>query len=164
MTTTAAAPAGRPVLVAAVSALAVAAVGGTLSIIGPWYRALAKPAWTPPDWAFGAFWTAIFSLTALSAVVGWRGARRRETREWLIGLFALNGFLNILWSLLFFRLHRPDWGLVEVAALWLSIAGLMVFLGRFSRGASLLLAPYLVWVGVAALLNFEIVRLNGPFG
>ena len=47
-------------------------------------------------------------------------------REWLIGLFSLNGFLNILWSLLFFRFHRPDVALIEVVFLWLSVGALIL--------------------------------------
>jgi tryptophan-rich sensory protein len=72
-------------------------------------------------------------------------------------------FLNVLWSLLFFRLRRPDWALVEVGFLWLSILALMIVLFRYSRLAGLLLLPYLVWVGFAGALNFAVVRLNGPF-
>jgi tryptophan-rich sensory protein len=150
--------------VAAASALAVGAVGGTLTVIGPWYRGLMKPPWTPPDWAFGAIWTTIFALAATSGVLGWRGAKTAAGREWLLALFALNGFMNILWSLLFFRLQRPDWALVEVAGLWASIALLIVFLWGRSRLAGVLTVPYLVWVSIASLLNYEIVRLNGPFG
>lgn len=154
----------RPVLVAAVSALAVAAVGGTLTRVGPWYHGLAKPAWTPPDPAFGVVWTTIFALTAIAGVMAWRRAQRPATREWLIGLFALNGFLNVLWSLLFFALQRPDWALWETALFWLSILALMVVCGRLSRTAGLLLAPYLLWVSLATLLNYEVARLNAPFG
>ncbi len=154
----------RAVLVAAASALAVGAIGGGLTTIGPWYRALHKPAWTPPDVAFGVIWTTIFAFTAVSGVTAWRGAKSLATREWVIGLFALNGFLNILWSLLFFHFQRPDWGLLEVIPFWLSILALMVFIGRFSRLGCLLLAPYLVWVSIASLLNYQIVHLNGPFG
>ena len=151
-------------LVAAGAALAVAAIGGTMTELGPWYRALAKPAWQPPDPAFGVIWTLIFGLSAASGVTGWRAVAKLTTREWLIGLFALNGFLNVLWSLLFFRLHRPDWALIEVAGLWLSIVILMVFLARISRAASGLLVPYIVWVSIAAALNYEVVRMNPPFG
>jgi tryptophan-rich sensory protein len=78
-------------------------------------------------------------------------------------LFALNGFANVLWSLLFFRLRRPDWALLEVFGLWLTIAALMLFLARTSRLASSLLAPYLAWVSVAALLNYDVARANAPF-
>jgi tryptophan-rich sensory protein len=154
----------RAIVVAALSALVVAAIGGTMTDLGPWYRALAEPSWKPPDAAFGLIWTLIFALAAASGVIAWRGARSRTTREWVIGLFALNGFLNVFWSLLFFRLKRPDWSQIEVIALWLSIAALMVFVGRWSRGAAALLAPYLVWVSIAAALNVAVVRLNGPFG
>ncbi len=154
----------RAVVVAAASALAVGAIGGGLTTIGPWYRALHKPAWTPPDAAFGVIWTTIFALAAVSGVTVWRAARSQVTREWIIGLFALNGFLNILWSLLFFRFQRPDWALIEVAPFWLSIAALILVFWRVSRTASLMLVPYLVWVSIATLLNYDIVHLNLPFG
>ena len=128
-----------------------------------WYHALAKPAWTPPDPAIGAVWTCIFALAALSAVLAWRGTQDRAVRLRLVGLFAANGLLNGFWAVLFFGLRRPDWALVETAALWLSIVALMVFTWPPSRRASLLLAPYLLWVSLASLLNYDIVRLNGPF-
>ncbi len=153
----------RPVLTAALATAAVAAVGGTLTDLGPWYRSLAKPWWQPPGPAFGIVWTIIYGLATASAATGWRAARLPATREWIIGLFSLNGFLNVLWSMLFFRLRRPDWALTEVCAFWLSIGLLIAFLWRFSRPASLLLAPYLLWVSIAGALNFEVVRLNPAF-
>ena len=105
----------------------------------------------------------IFSLAAASGVIAWRDAPDQSGREWMLALFALNGFLNVLWSLLYFRLKRPDWALMEVGFLWLSVLLLMMVLGRYSRKASLLLAPYLAWISFAAFLNWTTVRLNGPF-
>jgi tryptophan-rich sensory protein len=81
----------------------------------------------------------------------------------VLGLFAANALLNILWSALYFKLQRPDWALYEVGLLWLSILALIVGLWRISRWASLLLLPYAVWVAIAAALNLATVRLNGPF-
>ena len=81
----------------------------------------------------------------------------------MVGLFALNGLLNVLWSLLFFRLQRPDFAIIEVAFLWLSVALLIVVLWLYARRASLLLVPYLLWVSFAAFLNLTVVRLNEPF-
>jgi tryptophan-rich sensory protein len=97
-------------------------------------------------------------------VSAWISAQDRRAREILVGLFALNGFLNLMWSLIFFRLQRPDWALAELVLLWLSIAALITVCGRHSRLAAWLLLPYLAWVSVAGLLNWEVVRLNGPFG
>lgn len=151
------------VLVAGLAALFVAVLGGTMTEIGPWYQELRKPSWQPPDWLFGPAWTVIFALAAISGTFAWRHARSRSEREWVIGLFALNGFLNVLWTLLFFRLKRPDWALFEVGFLWLSILLPMIVFARYSRTASLLLVPYLAWVTFASILNYAIVQLNGPF-
>ena len=123
----------RPIAVAAAAAMFVGALGGTVTDLGPWYQGLQKPDWQPPGPAFGAIWTTIFALTAAAAVITWRRAPKGAEREWLIGLFALNGFLNVLWSLLFFRLQRPDWALLEVAALWLSIVVLIIYVARHAR-------------------------------
>lgn len=154
----------RPIAVAAGAAIFVAVLGGTITDLGPWYQALEKPAWQPPGPAFGAIWTTIYALTAAAAVITWRNAPKGAEREWLLGLFALNGFLNVFWSLLFFRLHRPDWSLMEVGLLWLSIVALIIFVARHSRLAGVLLTPYLIWVTLASVLNFDVVRLNRPFG
>lgn len=154
----------RAIAVAAGAAILVAAVGGTLTELGPWYHSLREPSWKPPDAAFGVIWTTIFSLAAISGVLGWRAEPNAARRQWILGLFAINGFLNVVWSLVFFKLHRPDFALIEVGALWLSILALIVFLARRSALASLLLVPYLGWVSLAALLNYDVVVLNGPFG
>jgi benzodiazapine receptor len=152
-----------PVIVALVIALFVAFLGGSMTDLGPWYQALETPAWKPPDWLFGPAWTLIFALAALSAATAWRQAPDRSSREWLIALFALNGFLNVLWSLLFFRLRRPDWAMFEVIFLWLSILVLIVVLAGYSKNASRLLYAYLAWVSFAALLNWSVVQLNPAF-
>lgn len=153
-----------PVAIAAVAATFVAVVGATMTDLGPWYRALAKPDWAPPDALYGIAWTLVFATTALGSVTAWRAIDTRAAAEWLIGLFAFNGFLNILWSMLFFRLQRPDWAAVEVVVLGLSVLTLTLFAGRYSRAAALLLLPYLGWVALAGALHWEIARLNGPFG
>ncbi|MBC7994957.1 MAG: tryptophan-rich sensory protein [Rhizobacter sp.] len=154
----------RPIVIAAGSALCVAVLGGLMTDLGPWYVNLKQPAWKPPDWAFGPIWTTLFALAATAGVIGWRRAPSSAQREWMLMLFAANGFLNVLWSLLFFRLHRPDWSLLEVPVLWLSVLALMLLLSRFAKLAAWLLAPYLVWVTIAAALNWQTVKLNGPFG
>jgi tryptophan-rich sensory protein len=154
----------RPVVVAAAAAILLAVLGGAITDLGPWYASLNKPDWQPPGPVFGIVWTTIYSLTAIAAMIAWLRAPKGPEREWLIGLFSINGFLNILWSLLFFRLQRPDWSLVEVCFLWLSIVSLIIFTARHSRLAGVLLTPYLIWVSLASVLNFDVVRLNGPFG
>lgn len=154
----------QPVATAATAALAVAVLGGLMTDLGPWYQSLKQPPWKPPDWLFGPAWTLIFALAAMAGVLAWQSAPSNKYRATLIALFACNGFLNVLWSLLYFRLRRPDWALVEVGLLWLSILALIVVASRSSRRAGWLLIPYLVWVSFAAVLNATTAALNSPFG
>lgn len=154
----------QPLLLAALAAAGVAVVGGLMTELGTWYYGLRQPAWKPPDWLFGPAWTVIFALIAVAAFWAWEHAPDRAAREWLLALFALNAFLNVFWSLLFFRLRRPDWALVEVGFLWLSIVLLIVVLARSYRPAAWLLVPYIAWVTFAAVLNAAVVQLNAPFG
>ena len=154
----------RPIVIAAAAAIFVAVLGALMTDLGPWYASLKQPPWKPPDWAFGPIWTAIFALAAAAGVIGWRLAPSRTDRELMLVLFAANGTLNVLWSLLYFRLHRPDWALLEVPLLGLSVLALVVVLARYAQRAAWLLVPYLGWILIAAFLNWQTVQLNGPFG
>ncbi len=154
---------GPPLAVAAAGVLVVALVGGLATDIGPWYRGLIKPSFQPPDWVFGPVWTVIFALTAVAAADLWRSADHPSDRRRIVAAFAINGVLNVLWSVFFFAMRRPDWALAEVVLLWLSIALLIRIALPISSRAALLLAPYLVWVTFAFALNLAIVVLNGPF-
>jgi tryptophan-rich sensory protein len=153
----------KPVTVAALAAMGVAALGASATDLGPWYYGLTKPSWQPPDWLFGPAWTLIYGLAALAGVLAWRGARDVAMRTRIIGFFGLNALLNVVWSELFFHFHRPDFALAEVVLLWLSIIVVIVVVNPASHTASLVLAPYVAWVTFAAALNLAVYRLNAPF-
>ena len=151
------------ILTASACATVVAVCGMLLTKLGPWYRGLRKPSWQPPDWAFGPAWTTIFVLAVVSSVLGWYAAPDGTARLVMVVLFALNAVLNVAWSALFFNRRRPDWALLEVGPLWLSILALMLWQWPHSHIAAWALAPYLAWVSFASFLNWTIVRLNRPF-
>ncbi|MCQ8277477.1 tryptophan-rich sensory protein [Acetobacteraceae bacterium KSS8] len=154
----------RPVVVATVGATVVMGLGGALTKLGPWYEQLRKPSWQPPGWVFPTVWTSIAALTVWSVSHGWPLLSAAGLSGTAIALFAVNGVLNVAWSGLFFSLQRPDWSLIEVVPLWASVLSLVVLMASVSPFSALLLLPYLLWVGIAAVLNRAIVRLNQPFG
>lgn len=143
--------------------LAVAIVGGLLTELSPWYYALRNPSWKPPDWLFGPAWSVILVLASYAAWLGWENAGSSAGRTAVVVLFIANGLLNMVWSWLFFKRRRPDHALVEVAFLWLSIAAIIAVLAPISPTGSLAMAPYLVWVSYASVLNRAIVARNRPF-
>jgi translocator protein len=145
------------------AAIVLGAAGGLVTDVGPWYNALRKPSWNPPNWAFGPAWTLILLAWAWAGALCWQAADP-ATRPWVLALFAINAVLHFAWSPLFFKLRRPDWALIEVVPFWLSIVALLVLAVPLSSRAVWLLAPYVAWVAFAAFLNLTIVRLNAPFG
>jgi len=153
----------RSIIIAVAAAAAVATAGALLTELGPWYQGLRVPAWKPPDWAFGPIWTTIFALTTWAGLRGWRDAPDHRYRARLVALMGVNGGANIAWSVLFFRLYRPDLAFAEVWVLWASIVALLVHLARTSSLSGILMLPYLAWVSTAACLNYSIMLLNGPF-
>lgn len=134
---------------------AVASFGAIFSP-GPWYAALQKPGWTPPDWLFPPVWTLLYIGVAVAGWLLWSAPGTRPAR---IG-WCLQLLLNGLWSWLFFGLHQPLLALVDIALL-LAVA---VFVAwscvRHAPTASLLFAPYIAWVGYAATLNAGVWWLN----
>ncbi len=154
----------NPLIVSGGCAIALLVAGGLATPIGPWYKALRKPSWQPPGWAFGPAWTLLLGLAAWSAAIAWNAAPDAATRHSVIILFAVNAICHFAWSPLFFAMRRPDWALIEVVFLWASLVALIVGLWPISPFAAALIIPYFAWVSFAAVLNRAIVRLNGPFG
>ncbi len=152
----------KPIVVAVVLAIMTGVLGGLATDIGPWYFSLVKPSWQPPDWLFGPAWTTIYILTGIAGVRAWRLGNPRQRRIFLIAL-GVNIALNILWSLIFFTMKRPDLALLEVVPLWLSVLWMAMLVLPYSPRSSALLLPYLLRVAFAAYLNWTIVKLNGPF-
>jgi tryptophan-rich sensory protein len=149
--------------VAGAVAVVAAMLGGIATDIGPWYYALRKPTWQPPDWLFAPAWTLIFGLCAWSGGAAWHAADPTTRIAAVVAPFAVNLIFNVAWSFLFFRARRPDWALYEVLGLWLSTLALVLAIWQVSVLAGLLLLPYLAWVSFATCLNWTIVRLNRPF-
>jgi len=141
--------------------IAVSILGSVFSGSGDmlWYNTLTKPDLTPASWAFPLAWTIIFFLSAVSALLAYNKSLG-SLRVAIVSLFLVNGILNVLWSLLFFKLHLIEPALIEMVLLEASVIMLMFVLLRVSKTAVWLLAPYAVWVAFATYLTFEIMRLN----
>lgn len=129
--------------------------------IAGWYAGLAKPDFNPPNWIFAPVWTTLYILMACAA---WRITSlpfRTEGRKTALVLFFIQLALNSGWSWLFFGLHSPVGGLVNIVLQLFLILLTIVCFWRLDRVAALGLVPLAGWVGFASLLNYAIWQLNG---
>jgi len=149
-------------VVSIVVCLAAGAIGSvfTRSAIPTWYATLEKPFFTPPNWLFAPAWTLLYILMGIAAFLVWRkGLENRQVRTALI-VFLVQLILNALWSVVFFGLESPLYGLIVISILWIAILVTIIKFFRISRVASVLMWPYLLWVTFAAVLNSSIWLLN----
>ena len=143
---------------------AAGAIGSIYSYDGvrDWYPKLRKPTYTPPSWLFGPVWTLLYAMMGLSLCLASQQRRKEDGGVWRASrlLFGTQLALNVLWSYVFFGRRAPGWALVEILFLWVAIAATIAAFFKISRSAALLLLPYLLWTGFAAILNHSIWRLN----
>ena len=123
---------------------------------GPWYRSLAKPRWTPPDWVFPVAWMTLYLCMAGA------GARvaMQDGNGIAMALWSLQIALNGLWTPVFFGLQRIKLGMVVLIALWLSVAATLWQMWLVDPISGILFVPYLVWVTIAGALNGSVWRMN----
>ena len=145
-------------LIIFIAMVAVTAIVGTQFGPGPWYVALNKPSWTPPNWLFGPVWTALYIAIAVAGWSVWRSKAVTITKPILLWLLQL--LLNGLWSWLFFGLQRPGLALIDIIALLITIGCFISSAHKISPLAAWLFVPYALWVGFASALNFAIWQLN----
>ena len=147
-------------LVTCFGASAIGALFMSRDSINTWYAQLQKPGITPPDWVFGPAWTILYLLMAISVFMVWnKGLDRHEVKP-AIGLFLLQLALNAAWTPLFFGLHSILLAFVDIVLLFIAILATLLAFRKISFPAGMLLVPYLLWVGYAAILNGSICYLN----
>jgi tryptophan-rich sensory protein len=157
-------PRERPLVTLAAAVLLCELVGITAAAftatgVETWYTTLERPALAPPNWVFGPVWTALYALMGVAAWLVWRGGSGRPLQV-ALGLFGLQLALNFSWSFVFFGEQQLLGALLVIVALLAAIVSTMAAFWRVDRRATLLMVPYLVWVGFATYLNYAFWTLN----
>lgn len=127
---------------------------------GNWYARLQKPSITPPDWVFGPVWTILYLLMAISVFLVWNKGLDYPKVKFAIGLFLIQLALNAVWTGIFFGFHLILPALIDIILLFIAILVTLLVFRSISFSASMLLVPYLLWVGYATILNGWIYYMN----
>lgn len=128
--------------------------------VGDWYTRLQKPGFNPPNWIFGPVWGLMYILMGIAAGIVWSKGFYHKWVQTALYHFGFQLILSAGWSLLFFGLKEPLWALIDIVALFIVLLLTIKWFKIVSDRAAYLLMPYAVWVFFAAVLNFEIWRLN----
>jgi translocator protein len=131
----------------------------TIQSIPTWYAMLNKPAFNPPNWIFAPVWISLYILMGISFYLIWIKSDVHNF-GFLLSVFLLQLVLNAFWTIIFFGLKSPLFAFVEIIVLWLTILICIISFLPISKISSYLLIPYILWVSFAAVLNFELWRLN----
>jgi len=124
-----------------------------------WYVPLEKPSIQPPGWAFGVVWTTLYTFMgiAVALILSLPASRQRRLA---LTLFAIQLVINFAWSPVFFGMGNIDWAFLMIVAMDVLVTALIIACWPLNKVAALLLVPYLAWLCLATVLNFETGRLN----
>mmetsp|Transcript_485 Transcript_485/g.1018 ORF Transcript_485/g.1018 Transcript_485/m.1018 type:complete len:246 (+) Transcript_485:317-1054(+) len=122
-----------------------------------WYKRIPLPSFTPPNWVFAPVWTTLYGLmgVAVSRVV-----RAGTPMDNAVKLWTVHYGLNLLWAPLFFGLQRFKTALGINIMLLATLAGVLKQFYLIDPLSAYLLAPYLLWLSYATVLNWAVCRLN----
>ena len=127
-----------------------------------WYNTLNRSMLTPPGWVFSVAWTVLYFMIGLALFLimqtNFRGIGYTKTVAYW--LFAVNLVLNTLWSFVFFGAQMPEFALLVLVALIVTVIFMAREFFRINTAAFWLVVPYILWLFFAFYLNGMIIYLN----
>lgn len=132
----------------------------TFDAIPTWYVTLQKPTFSPPNWVFGPVWVTLYTLMGISIFIIWQeGIKNKKVKE-AVYWFGAQLFFNAIWSIIFFGLKDVFLALVVISIMWVLIVVTITKFWKINKISAYILLPYLAWVSLASVLNYNIWILN----
>ena len=123
----------------------------------PWYSMLAKPSFNPPEWVFAPVWITLYISMSVAIWLIWINPKRVEK---ILYIYFIHLLINGSWSIFFFGLHLILVSLIIIAIIIFFVIWLIKLYYPINKLSSFLMAPYLMWLSYAFVLNFYIFTLN----
>ena len=124
-----------------------------------WYNSLQKPFLQPPAWVFSPVWIVLYATLLISLIIY---SLKITTKSKFSGyvVFIVHMFFNLMWSFVFFKLHRIDIALAVVVIMDLTAMFMITKFFSVSKTAGYIMMPYLLWIFFATYLNVMFLILN----
>jgi translocator protein len=128
--------------------------------VGARYLMFERPAWAPPQQAFGIVWPVLYVLIGIAAWRVWRVAGGFTAARLPLALWVLQLVINAIWPGVFFGATEFGWAIPVIVALVAVVGATIVAFHRVDRIAAWLLVPYLLWILYATALNIALWAMN----
>jgi len=128
--------------------------------VGARYLTFERPAWAPPQEAFGIVWPILYLLIGIAGWRVWRSAGGLRAASLPLGLWGAQLVLNAIWPGVFFGINEFGLAIPVIVALAVAVVATIVAFARVDRIAAWLLIPYLVWILYATALNVALWVMN----
>lgn len=124
------------------------------------YSGLTRPPLSPPGILFPIVWAILYALMGISAYMVYVSDSDEDEKKKALGLYALQLFVNFMWSIVFFRFEQVGAALAVLILLIILVVMMILSFRMIRPLAGYLNIPYLLWLIFAAYLNTGILILN----
>ena len=122
------------------------------------FNMLNKPFLAPPGFLFPIVWTILYILMGISSYLIYN--ENHYHSDCCLKIYAINLFVNFLWSPIFFGLNLRLFALIWIIVLDIIVAYMIWCFYNVNKKAAYLQIPYLVWCLFATYLNLFFYLLN----
>lgn len=134
-------------------------ISGLLSMSGiKAFDLLNKPPLTPPGFIFAIIWPILYILMGISSYLVYE--ENAYQSSCCLKIYAINLFVNFLWSPLFFGLGLRLFSLIWIILLDIVVIYMILCFYKVNKKAAYYQIPYLVWIIFATYLNLFFYLLN----
>ncbi|MBQ8527833.1 MAG: tryptophan-rich sensory protein [Lachnospiraceae bacterium] len=124
------------------------------------FATIEKPPFAPPAWLFSVVWTILYTLMGISSYLISESKSSSDQKEQAITLYFYQLVVNFLWPIFFFNFGWYLFSFFWLVLLWVLVYQMIKQFLNINKIAGYLNIPYLIWLTVAAYLNFGIWWLN----
>lgn len=124
------------------------------------YGTVIQPPLAPPSWLFPLVWTLLYILMGISLYLVRSSNADDYSVKSATAVFAVQLFLNFIWSPVFFKMRLFLAAFFILTALLVAVIVMTVRFYKISKPAGLLQIPYIIWLAFAGYLNIGIYILN----
>ena len=124
------------------------------------FSSLKKPPFSPPPWLFPVVWTILYTLMGISSYMVSEARTTAGGKENALTIYFYQLVVNFLWPIFFFNFGWYLFSFFWLLLLWILVWHMIRLFAKISKTAAGLNIPYIIWLTIAAYLNFGIWWLN----